>query len=390
YRGGAGERGHPARRHGPPMTILTAIALGLWAAVLVVPWQPWRCRERLEAEAEGAAASETDFTVLIPARNEASVIGETLAALAAAAPGAPVIVTDDESDDGTAGIVGASGLQNLILVAGTPPPPGWAGKLWALEQGLARVHTQRVLLVDADIRLAPGMIAAVQRKADEGYALVSVLAEPCWRGLATRLLLPAFVYFFKLLYPFALANRPRGPIAAAAGGVILVEREVLASIGGFAAWHDAIIDDCALAARVKRAGQRTFLGLSRGAQSLRQQNLASIAAMVTRSAWVQLHESPLLLLAATALLVLAFWVPPAALAFAGVPRWLGVAACAALAASYLPVLLYYRRNPLAAILLPVVATAYLVLTWLSALRAATGTRSAWKGRRYRRKVRDEP
>ncbi|HEX5313919.1 MAG TPA: glycosyltransferase, partial [Gammaproteobacteria bacterium] len=312
------------------MTILTAIALGLWAAVLVVPWQPWRCRERLEAESE-RRRPESDFTVLIPARNEAAVIGETLAVLAQAAPGAPIIVIDDQSDDGTAEIVRASGLEHLGLIAGTAPPPGWAGKLWALEQGLASVATRRVLLLDADIRLAPGMIAALERKADEGCALVSVLAEPCWRGIAARLLLPAFVYFFKLLYPFALANRARGPIAAAAGGVVLLERDVLASIGGFAAWRDAIIDDCTLAAHVKRSGHRTFVGLSRGAQSLREQDLASIAAMVTRSAWVQLHESPLWLLAATALLVLAFWVPPAALAFPGVPRWLGIAACLALA-----------------------------------------------------------
>ncbi len=365
------------------MTVAAAIALLLWLVLLLVPWQPWRCREQLEPATEGGEP-DYDFTVLIPARNEAGVIAETLAAIARAAPAAPVVVVDDESEDDTATVARASGLENLRIVAGTPPPPGWAGKLWALEQGLGYVETPNVLLLDADIRLAPDMIAALQGKArEEGLALVSVLAEPCWSGLAARLLLPAFVYFFKLLYPFALANRRRGPVAAAAGGVMLVKREALRSAGGFAAWRGAIIDDCTLARALKRAGYPVWLGLSRSAASLRRQSPASIAGMVTRSAWVQLHESPLLLLAATALMVLAFWLPPAALAFNGPPRWLGLAACLALAASYLPTLVYYRRNPAAAILLPVIATAYLAMTWYSALRALAGIRSAWKGRRYR-------
>ncbi|MGH8225413.1 MAG: glycosyltransferase [Gammaproteobacteria bacterium] len=368
------------------MLILAAVALGLWLALLLVPWQPWRCRERLEAETE-TFAPPSDLTVLIPARNEAAVIGETLQALSRAAPDAAVIVIDDESDDGTAVAVSASGLQNLALIKGTPPPPAWAGKLWALEQGLERVETSRVLLLDADIRLAPGMIAALARKADAGHALVSVLAEPCFRGPWAKLLLPAFVYFFKLIYPFALANRARGPIAAAAGGVMLVEREALARIGGFAAWNDAIIDDCTLARRMKSAGYRSFLGLSHGAQSLRRQGPGSIGAMVARSAWVQLRESPLLLAAVTALMLLAFWIPIVALAFTGPARWLGFAAWAALAASYVPTLLYYRLNPLPAILLPLIAAWYLAMTWYSALRAFTGIRSSWKGRRYRRERR---
>ncbi len=364
------------------MLILAAIALGLWLVLLLMPWQPWRCRERLEPE-PATSTLLPDFTVLIPARNEAAVIGETLAALRMSAPEAAVVLVDDESDDGTGAIVRTSGLRNLTVIQGTPPPPGWTGKLWALEQGLACVATPRVLLLDADIRLTPGMLAALQRKANEGHALVSVLAEPCWHGFAARLLLPAFVYFFKLLYPFALANRTQSKMAAAAGGAILIEREVLANIGGFAAWHDAIIDDCTLAARAKRAGYHCFLGLSHGAQSLRRQNLSSIAAMIARSAYVQLGESRLILVAATAVMLLAFWVPLAALVFGGVARWLGLASWGALTASYVPTLLYYRRNPAAAILLPAVATLYLVMTWHSALRAFAGIRSSWKGRRYR-------
>ncbi|MGH8280050.1 MAG: glycosyltransferase [Gammaproteobacteria bacterium] len=363
------------------MLILAALALALWLLVLVAPWQAWRCREHLEPRT-AAPSFPPDFTILIPARNEAAVITATLAALRAEVPQAPVILVDDQSDDATAELARASGLENLQVIAGTAPPPGWTGKLWALEQGLARVRTFRVLLLDADIVLAPGMLAALQFKAREGYALVSVLAEPCWRGLAARWLLPAFVYFFKLLYPFACANRARGRVAAAAGGVVLIERPVLTAVGGFGAWRGAIIDDCALAAHVKRAGHRCYLGLTRGAVSQRQQGFAGIFAMVARSAYVQLHESPLWLLVASALLILAFWVPPAALAFAGAARWLGLLALLAACTAYLPTLFYYRRSALMVVLLPLTASFFLAASGYSALRAWRGTRSVWKARRY--------
>lgn len=363
------------------MIALAAVALALWLALLLVPWQPWRCRERLEPEA-GPDGAGRGVTVLIPARDEAEVIATTLGALAAAAPAAPVILVDDQSTDGTAEAARAAGHPRLEIVSGSAPPPGWAGKLWALEQGLGRAATPQVLLLDADIRVAPGLVAALQARARAGYALVSVLAAPRFDGFWADLLLPAFVYFFKLLYPFALANSARGPVAAAAGGVVLVERRALLDAGGFAAWRNAIIDDCTLAARLKRRGHRTWLGLSRGADSLRRQGFASIAHMVARSAYVQLRESPVLLLGASAVMALAFGVPLAALAWPGPARWLGLAAWLALAVSYVPVLRYYRRNPAAAAALPLSAAIYLAMTWYSALRAWRGTRSAWKGRRY--------
>lgn len=366
------------------MLILAAASLACWAGVLLAPWAAWLCRERLEADSRPSAPRK-DFTVLIPARDEAAVIGETLRALRDAAPDAPVIVIDDQSSDATADIARGSGLPGLTVIAGTVPPAGWTGKLWALQQGMVRVATPRALLLDADIRLAPGMLAPLQRKADEGRALVSVCAEPCWHGIAARWLAPAFVHFFKLLYPFALANRQGSRVAAAAGGVILVDRDALVDAGGFGAWRDAIIDDCALAAHVKRTGRRCWIGLTHGAASLRRTDFGGIAHMIARTAFVQLRESAWLTLAASALLILAFWVPVLALAFGtGGTRVLGLLACLALLAAYLPTLMYYRRNPLAALLLPLAATFFLAATWYSAWRGLAGTRSAWKGRRYRR------
>ncbi|HLQ85323.1 MAG TPA: glycosyltransferase [Salinisphaeraceae bacterium] len=369
------------------MSALAGIALLLWLVLLLLPWQPWRCRERLEPAAKGSRPDGRAFTVLIPARNEADVIAATLAALVEAAPDNPVIVVDDQSTDATASIVRARSTDNVRLLAGTAPPAGWSGKLWALEQGLQQVETQHVLLLDADIRLAPGMAQALLHKARAGHALVSVLAEPCWQGFWARWLLPAYVYFFKLIYPFALVNKPHGPMAAAAGGVALVECAALRQSGGFAAWRGALIDDCAMARHLQRAGYHGFLGLSHGAISMRRQNLRAIITMVARTAFVQLHESWRMLLGVSALMALAYIVPVAvAIGCAGLARGLGLATWALLAASYLPVLHYYRfsywRNPLTALLLPAVAALYLGMTWFSALRALSGTRSTWKGRHY--------
>lgn len=368
------------------MLILAAVALALWLGVLAAPWAAWLCRERLEADPQPARDPANGFSVLIPARNEAAVIDTTLRALRAAAPGVPVIVIDDQSTDATAAMARASGLTNLSVITGTPPPTGWTGKLWALQQGLAYVATPRVLLLDADIRLAPGLLQGLRRKLDAGYALASVCAEPCWHGLAARWLLPAFVYFFKLLYPFALANRAGSRVAAAAGGVMMVERRALLDVGGFAAWHDALIDDCTLAAHLKRKGHPCWIGLTHGAVSLHRERFGDITRMIARCAFVQLHESLLLTAAVSLLLMLAFWVPVAALAAAPNPaRAVGLLACLAMLAAYLPTLMYYRRNPLAALLLPLAATVFLLATWYSAWRGVTGTRSVWKGRRYQRR-----
>jgi hopene-associated glycosyltransferase HpnB len=367
------------------MLILAALALACWAGVLLAPWAAWLCREHLEPDPD-PPASPSDFTVLIPARNEAEVIGETLRALPIAAPATRVVVIDDQSTDATASIARASGLPHLTVIAGTTPPQGWTGKLWAMQQGLERATTSRVLLLDADIRLAPGMLASLQRKANEGYAMVSLCAEPCWDGLAARWLLPAFVFFFKLLYPFALANNRDSRVAAAAGGVILIDREALLDAGGFGAWREAIIDDCALAAHVKHKGYRCWIGLTHGANSRRRARFADIAHMIARTAFVQLRESLPLTLAASVLLIVAFWIPVLALAFGPTrtAQAIGLIAVLAMLACYLPTLMYYRRSPLAALLLPLAATFFLAATWYSAWRASTGTRSVWKGRRYQR------
>ena len=187
---------------------------------------------------------------------------------------------------------------DLEIVSGTELPPGWVGKMWALEQGRERVTRPLVLLLDGDISLAPGTLSALlDAKREKGVVFLSLLAALDMRGFWQALLMPAFVYFFKLLYPFYLSNGGGRLIAAAAGGCILTERDTLEGIGGFASIKDAIIDDCSLARAVKRQGGRTWIGLTHAVTSLRPYDgLGAIWFMVARSAFTQLRHSLLLLL----------------------------------------------------------------------------------------------
>ena len=201
-----------------------------------------------------------------------------------------------------------------------------------------------------------------------------------------QLLMPAFVFFFKLLYPFSLVNSKTSRVAAAAGGCVLVKTEVLKDIGGFASIRSELIDDCALARRAKSMGYTIWLGLTRSVRSARPYpNLGEIWNMVARTAYTQLHYSPALLLLCTALMTVAFIVPLIMLAnSSGFVQLLGGAAFLGMIVSNLPTLRFYRRSPLWSLLMPLTASLYLAMTWTSALRFWGGNRSIWKGRIYQR------
>jgi hopene-associated glycosyltransferase HpnB len=366
---------------------LSFAAALIWVGILFAPWQPWSTRERLEPDPVDAPLADlSGVTALVPARDEAALIGQTIAGLGRQGRGLRVVVVDDRSADGTGDAARAAGGVDCTVVEGAPLPPGWVGKLWALEQGRAQVRTPLTLLVDADIELRPGMVAALlhQLQTDD-RALVSLMAALEMRSGWEKLLVPAFVYFFKLLYPFRLSNAPRGIVAAAAGGCVLVDSATLSRIGGFSALRGALIDDCALARHVKDAGGRTWIGLTHGVVSHRpMQSLGDIWRMVSRSAYAQLRHSVLLLAVCTALLGVAFWIPPAGL-LAGDARvrLLGLVAMVAMFASYLPTLVFYRRSPLWALALPLTGTLYLLMTLSSALRHWRGSGARWKGREYK-------
>jgi hopene-associated glycosyltransferase HpnB len=365
---------------------LALLALFIWLGVVFAPWQPCRIRERIEAGDPGPHDLR-GLTVLIPARDESEVIATTLRALMTQGCGHRVLVIDDQSADGTAEVVRALGEPAVEVISGSAPPPGWSGKLWALQQGFERVDTELVLLLDADIELRAGMIATLREKlSGEQLALVSVMAELRMQTLWERLLLPAFVYFFKLIYPFRLANSAGSAIAAAAGGCMLIRSEVLEEVGGFAAIKDAIIDDCSLAKTIKTHGHRIWIGLTHSAYSQRRYDrLAAIWDMVARSAFAQLRYSTLLLVACTVLFLVVFVIPVATLCVdAPAARTVAAAAVAVMLGSYVPILTFYGSSPAWAALLPLVALLYLAMTWTSGMRYWTGERSRWKGRHYAR------
>ena len=375
---------------------LAAAGAAIWLCILVLPWQPWRVRERLEPESagDGAETGLADVTVLIPARDEAAVVGDTLAALGRQGRGLRVILVDDRSSDGTAEVARLAATESLSLDihGGAPLADGWTGKLWALEQGRRHVETPLVLLLDADITLRPGMVRALLAKREEsGAALVSVMAALRMQRGWERLLLPAFIFFFRLLYPFHLANKPSRWVAAAAGGCVLMETAALERIGGFDAIRGALIDDCALARAVKNAGLRTWVGVTSGAVSHRAYpTLDAVWQMVARTAYTQLRYSPALLLLCTLLMALAFWAPVAGLAGSLAAQIAAGTGLVAMAVCYVPTLRYYRLSPAWALALPLIGTLYLAMTWHSALRDWGGRRSVWKGRVYGRDSEGRP
>lgn len=365
---------------------LSLLAALMWVALLAVPWHPTATTECLDSD--GCTGSDLDdVTVLIPARDEADTIGRALQSVRSQGENVAAIVVDDRSRDGTAAAAQAA-MPGAHVITGTPTPRGWAGKVWALEQGRATVATPYTLLMDADIELAPGIVATLRNTMQrDGIAFLSLMPALEMTSFWEKLLLPAFVYFFKLMYPFRLAGDPMYPkIAAAAGGCIMLETAVLDRIGGFAGLRGALIDDCALAARIKRSKCKTWIGITHSVTSIRRyRNFSDIANMIARSAYTQLGYSTIMLLITTGIMILTFCVPVAALAVGPeTAQALAVVALVAMFASYAPTVMFYRLSGMWVPTLPVAGAIYLALTWLSASRYWRGSRAQWKGRHYER------
>jgi hopene-associated glycosyltransferase HpnB len=358
-----------------------------WPCILLFPWKPGSTRERLDRDDASPEPDLSDVTVLIPARDEAEPIRGTVAALEQQGRDLAVIVIDDQSSDGTADLAKKSFRGNLRVLHGKELPAGWVGKLWALEQGREAATSELILLLDADIELAPGTIGVLKSKLKaENLDLVSLMAELRMLTLWEKVLSPAFIFFFKLLYPFAVGNDPRSRLGVAAGGCVLIRTGKLEAIGGFSALRNSIIDDGELAKRVKQVGGKTWIGLTHSARSQRPYpSLRSFWKMVARTAFTQLRYSLPLLLLTTLLMILVFWCPVLGLAHRSMTvrtvSWVGLVS---MWAAYLPVVRFYRQTPFLVITLPVVASLYLLMTWSSAIRYWRGQRSMWKGRSYGR------
>jgi len=367
---------------------LAALSTLVWIGFVLLPWRPWLNQQVLDAwDKRDGGMLLKEITVVIPARNEAQVITQTLQGVMNQGPDLQIILMDDGSEDETAEKAAQATQANLRVVRGQTLPAGWAGKLWALEQGRRLVRTPYTLLLDADIELDKGIVKALREKMQkEAVPLISLMAAPSMSGGWEKFLLPAFVYFFKVLYPFERVNSRRSKIAAAAGGCILMESKLLDQIGGFKPIKLAVIDDCALARRVKSRRVGIWLGMTHSVKSIRRyQHLEEIWNMVARSAFAQLRYSVWRLVLCTLSLLLIYEAPLVLLAAQNIPiRLLSIIALTIMFFTYVPTLQFYHRSWAWGFCLPLIAALFLLMTWTSALRYWRGEYTRWKGRIYRR------
>jgi len=367
------------------LTLFAITGAAIWLTILLLPWRPWNTSEVLDVSSPLPEVDLGDITVLIPARNEAETIKATLPALTAQGRGLNIILIDDQSSDGTGQVARKAVDENLLIIKGKSLPSGWTGKLWALEQGRSHIRTSFTLLLDADIEPLPGIIGELKRAMQErDVQLISLMAELRMDTFWEKLLMPAFIYFFKLLYPFRLSNTGTSRVAAAAGGCILLETRLLHEIGGFDSLRGELIDDCALARRIKTLGYKTWIGLTHSVRSIRPyEKLRTIWEMVARTAFTQLNYSGLLLALCTAIMVLSFVVPGLGLFLpSGMAKFFSALGLAIMILCYLPTLKFYGLPGRWALALPLIGILYLAMTWTSAMRYWLGGGSHWKGRAY--------
>ncbi|MGZ4855644.1 MAG: glycosyltransferase [Candidatus Angelobacter sp.] len=368
------------------------VSLLIWAYLVLARGGFWRIYPA--APTLSSQANPVRIAVIIPARDEADVVGQAIRSLLQQTGHNTIhiFLVDDASTDGTAQAARTSAIaegqaQNLTVVPGSPLPAGWSGKLWAMQQGVERANDTApdfFLFTDADIEHAPDSVSALVSIAQAGpYDLASFMVKLHCESVTEKLLIPAFVYFFFKLYPPGWIANPLRPEAGAAGGCILIRPASLAKAGGIAAIRQEVIDDCSLAARVKRNGGRLWLGASAATRSIRPYGgFSGIGRMISRSAFNQLRHSNLLLLLSMVGMAVTYLLPPA-LVFAGnhiVPAALGGMAWLLMVLSYLPVLRLYRLSPLWALALPVAAVFYVAATFHSAWKYWTGRGGEWKGR----------
>ncbi len=375
-------------------------AAAAWAGLVFLRGGFWRATLDDHFSAEQPENRALRVEAVVPARNEAGVVGPAVASLLAQRNLTDFHVTlvDDGSDDGTGEVAreaaGSAHGVELTVAAARPLEAGWAGKIAALESGVQTVRARRGspdfwLFTDADILHDSGNVAALLAKAEaERLDLASLMVRLHCASGWERLLIPAFVFFFRKIYPFSWSNDPARNTAAAAGGCVLLRDAALERIGGLAAIKDALIDDCTLAAKVKRGGGKIWLGLSARTTSIRAyENLDELWRMVKRSAFPQLNHSYPMVALTVAGMTFLYALPPLATLAGVVRRDPLLAASGALgwllmSVAYLPTVRAYRLPSTDVLTLPLAAMLYTAMTVDSALAYARKRGSSWKGRTY--------
>jgi hopene-associated glycosyltransferase HpnB len=367
------------------------VCVAIWIYLIFGRGWYWRSDVRDTTRPAPGAERWPTVAAVIPARNESEFIGASVQSLLRQEYRGRLdtFIVDDDSSDDTAAIAARAAAiapdRQTTVIRSKGPARGWTGKLWALKEGIAAAEASRpeyLLLTDADIiHKADTVTWLVAHSLAGDYAMVSLMAKLRCESFAERSHVPAFIYFFEMLFPFSWVCRPNSSVAAAAGGCILVRTEALESAGGISGIRNALIDDCTLAAKLKEKGP-IWLGLTERVRSVRPYDTWSdVKHMISRSAYAQLRYSPLLLGATVIGLLITFIAPPLLAIFAaGLPRYLGLAAWLAMALSFVPTLRFYRLSPLWGLALPGIASLYLYYTLNSAYQYLRRRGGQWKGR----------
>ena len=368
------------------MIALCLLPLAIWIFLLLGRGMFWLGRERDDRHEPAEPQTWPSITAIVPARDEADVIAQSIASLVAQDyPGDfHIVLVNDQSGDDTAILARAVPSNGrLTILDGSSRPQGWTGKLWAVRQGIAQAGASDYLwLTDADIAHTPDNLRKlVARAQSSNLVLVSLMAKLHCKSFAEKLMIPAFVFFFDMLFPFALVNRSKNKTAAAAGGCMLVKRDALERAGNIDAIKHEIIDDCALGRVMKKQGP-IWLGLTNRATSIRPyEGLGEIRRMITRSAYAQLDYSPLQLAGTVFGMSLLFVAPPVlALLATGIAQIAGALAWAAMAIAFQPMLRFYKLSPLWGLALPAIGILYTAFTFDSAIQFWRGRGGMWKGR----------
>ena len=372
-------------------TLLAAIPLAIWIYLLLARGNFWRLSE--DDIAPKSLENWPRVVAIVPARNEAETIARAVASLASQDyPGEfEIFVVDDQSEDGTAALARqpAAGLgttRRVTVRSVAALPPGWTGKLWALNEGIS-VAAEKVpaffWFTDADVVHAPDTLRRLVFRAErDSLDLASFMVLLQAKTFPERLLIPPFLYFFLMLYPPRWIADPKASTAGAAGGCILLRGEALERIGGIAAIRSEVIDDCALARAVKRSGGKIWMGLTRASVSLREYgSFAEIRNMIARTAFAQLRQSLALLAGTLVGLFLTFWLAWILFFTGDDPAWITASTAVALmTTTFLLTVRFYGLSPVWAFTLPVAALFYGYATLLSAVRYWLGRGGQWKGR----------
>ena len=371
-------------------TSVAALTVVTWSYLTLARGSFWRIKSA-KPDASDKAGFSGGVLAVVPARNEAEVIGPVVTSLLNQGMAMPVVLVDDESTDGTADVARraaekAGKSDALIVIQSKPLPAGWTGKLWSMHQGIeyARAFNPAwLLLADADVLHGPDTAANLGLIASHGdYDLVSFMVKLHCESLPEKLLIPAFVYFFFMLYPPAWIRDTRRSTAGAAGGCMLVRAETLERAGGVESIRGAVIDDCSLARLLKQHDGKLWIELTDQSQSLRRyETFSDVEHMVSRTAFNQLKHSSLLLLCTIAGMVITYLAPPLLLLTRSrLAIFMGAAAWAAMTMTYSTMVRYYRLNPAWALTLPLAALFYLGATMHSAVKYWSGSGGTWKGR----------